>query len=155
MGPRRASAFSHFRALATLSNLVYCSYLSTPSKAQSPSAAERPRLANRTNFNSHRRTLRLRHGNATPMAWARFRYEGVPALERAGWTVEIDETFYDLFVDLSTPSAVWDARLEARAGDWFDLDLGVEIDGKRVPLLPLVVDVLRGMDRGSVPQGDV
>jgi SNF2 family DNA or RNA helicase len=97
----------------------------------------------------------LPHGNATPMAWARFRYEGVPALERAGWTVEIDETFYDLFVDLSAPSAVWDARLESRAGDWFDLDLGVEVDGKRVALLPLVVDVLRGMDRGSLPQGEV
>ena len=97
----------------------------------------------------------LPHGNASPMSWARFRYEGVPVLERAGWTVEIDETLYDLFVDLSAPSAVWDARLESRAGEWFDLDLGVEIDGKRVPLLPLVVEVLRGMDRGTLPQGDV
>jgi SNF2 family DNA or RNA helicase len=93
--------------------------------------------------------------NASPMAWARFRYEGVPALERAGWDVEIDESLYDLFLDLSAPSAVWDARLESRAGDWFDLDLGVEIDGKRVPLLPLVVDVLRGMDRGALPQAEV
>jgi len=58
----------------------------------------------------------LPHGNASPMSWARFRYEGVPVLERAGWTVEIDETLYDLFVDLSAPSAVWDARLESRAG---------------------------------------
>lgn len=97
----------------------------------------------------------LPHGNASPMAWARFRYEGVPALERAGWDVEIDDSLYDLFVDLSAPGAVWDAHLESRAGDWFDLDLGVEIDGKRVALLPLVVDVLRGMDRTAVPQGDV
>ncbi len=97
----------------------------------------------------------LPHGNASPMSWARFRYEGVPVLERAGWTVEIDESLYDLFVDLSAPSAVWDARLESRAGDWFDLDLGVEIDGKRVPLLPLVVEVLRGMERGTLPQGEV
>ena len=97
----------------------------------------------------------LPHGNASPMSWARFRYEGVPVLERAGWTVHIDESLYDLFVDLSAPSAVWDARLESRAGDWFDLDLGVEIDGKRVPLLPLVVDVLRGMERGTLPQGEV
>ncbi len=97
----------------------------------------------------------LPQGNASPMAWARFRYEGVPALERAGWTVEIDDTLYDLFVDLSAPSAVWDARLESRAGEWFDLDLGVEIDGKRVALLPLVVDVLRGMDPGALPQSEV
>jgi SNF2 family DNA or RNA helicase len=93
----------------------------------------------------------LPNANATPMAWARFRYEGVPALLRAGWDVDIDESLYDLFVDLSAPSAVWDARLESRAGDWFDLDLGVEIDGKRVPLLPLVVEVLRGMDVARHP----
>ncbi len=97
----------------------------------------------------------LPHGSASPLAWARFRYEGVPALERAGWTIDIDPSLYDLFVDLSSEGAVWDARLESRAGEWFDLDLGVEIDGKRVPLLPLVVDVLRGMEGGALPEGDV
>lgn len=95
------------------------------------------------------------HANASALAWARFRHEGVPALERAGWNVEIDDSFYDLFVDLSISDVAWDARLESRAGDWFDLDLGVEIDGKRAPLLPLVVDVLRGMRAGTLPQGEV
>lgn len=97
----------------------------------------------------------LPHGNASPMAWARFRHEGVPKLEREGWTVEIDESLYDLFLDLSIDSVEWDARLESRAGDWFDLDVGVEIDGKRVPLLPVVVDVLRGMQGGTLPAGQV
>jgi len=99
----------------------------------------------------------LPHANAAPMAWARFRHEGVPALERAGWTVDIDDSLYDLFLDLSidTERAVWDARLESRAGEWFDLDLGVVVDGKRVPLLPLVVDVLRGMRSGTLPPGEV
>ena len=100
-------------------------------------------------------TSGLPRGNASPMAWARFRYEGVPVLQRSGWNVEIDESLYELFVDLNSESAVWDARLESRAGDWFDLDLGVEIDGKRVPLLPIIVDVLRGMDRQAALQGDV
>jgi SNF2 family DNA or RNA helicase len=97
----------------------------------------------------------LPHNGALPMAWARFRHEGVPKLERAGWDVEIDDSLYDLFVDLSIDSVQWDARLESRAGDWFDLDLGVEIDGKHVPLLPIVVDVLRGMQGGTLPQGDI
>ena len=97
----------------------------------------------------------LPHGNASPMAWARFRHEGVPKLQREGWTVDIDESLYDLFLDLSIDSVEWDARLESRAGDWFDLDLGVEIDGKRVALLPVVVDVLRGMQGGSLPSGEV
>lgn len=100
-------------------------------------------------------TAGVPHANASAMAWARFRHEGVPVLERAGWDVEIDDSFYDLFVDLSVSDAAWDARLESRAGDWFDLDLGVEIDGKRTALLPLVVEVLRGMRGGTLPQGEV
>ena len=97
----------------------------------------------------------LPRADAQPMTWARFRHEGVPALERTGWHVEIDESLHDLFLDLSGAGARWDATLEAAQGDWFDLDLGVEIDGRRVALLPLVVDVLKGMERGSLPRGDV
>ena len=97
----------------------------------------------------------LPHNGAAPLTWARFRHEGVPKLEDAGWDVEIDDSLYDLFLDLSIDTVAWDAQLESRAGDWFDLDLGVEIDGKRVPLLPVVVDVLRGMRAGELPQGQV
>ncbi|HEY9179456.1 MAG TPA: DEAD/DEAH box helicase [Candidatus Baltobacteraceae bacterium] len=101
------------------------------------------------------RAAGLPHNGAAPLSWARFRHEGVPKLERSGWDVEIDESLYDLFLDLSIDTVEWDAQLESRAGDWFDLDLGVEIDGKRVPLLPVVVDVLRGMRGGDLPQGEV
>jgi SNF2 family DNA or RNA helicase len=97
----------------------------------------------------------LPHNGALPMAWARFRHGGVPNLQRAGWDVEIDDSLYDLFVDLSIDSVQWDARLESRGADWFDLDLGVDVDGKHVPLLPIVVDVLRGMQGGTLPQGEV
>lgn len=97
----------------------------------------------------------LPFNGAAPMSWARFRHEGVPKLEREGWEVEVDDSLYDLFLDLSIDTVAWDAQLESRAGDWFDLDLGVQIDGKRVPLLPVVVDVLRGMRAGELPQGEV
>ncbi len=97
----------------------------------------------------------LPRADAQAITWARFRHEGVPKLARSGWRVEIDPSLDELYLDLSTAHAVWDASLEERGGDWFDLDLGVEIDGQRVPLLPLVVDVLRAMDRGVLPQGDV
>ena len=97
----------------------------------------------------------LPHSGASPIAWARFVHDAVPPLERSGWHVEIEPSVHDLIVDATTAQAVWDARLESRAGDWFDVDLGVEVDGHRVPLLPLIVDVLRGMDNGTVPQGEV
>jgi SNF2 family DNA or RNA helicase len=104
--------------------------------------------------------------DASPIAWARFLHDVVPALERRGWRVEIDPSVNELIVDASVPHAIWDARLGAReptgagrfageTGEWFDVDLGVEVDGRRIALLPVIVDVLRGMEAGAMPQGDV
>jgi SNF2 family DNA or RNA helicase len=104
--------------------------------------------------------------DASPIAWARFLHDVVPTLERQGWRVEIDPSVNELVVDASAPHAIWDARLAARepaaagrfageAGEWFDVDLGVEVDGQRIALLPVIVDALRSMDAGVMPQGDV
>jgi SNF2 family DNA or RNA helicase len=93
--------------------------------------------------------------DASPIAWARFMHDTVPALERRGWHVEIDPSVNELIVDASTPHAIWDARLAAEAAGWFDVDLGVEVDGQRIALLPVIVEVLRNMDAGVVPQSDV
>lgn len=99
--------------------------------------------------------------DASPIAWARFLHDTLPSFKARGWRVEIDASVQDLVLDVTAPHAVWDARLSGRethaetAGEWFDVDLGVEIDGRRIALLPLVVDVLRSMDKGVMPQGDV
>ncbi len=100
-------------------------------------------------------SLGLPRAGVSPTAWARFLHDAVPELRRSGWQIEIDPSVSELILDASAPHTVWDARLQSRSGDWFDVDLGVEIDGQRVALLPLIVDVLRGMQDGSVPQGDV
>jgi SNF2 family DNA or RNA helicase len=97
----------------------------------------------------------LPRSDASPVAWARFRNDALPQLERQGWRVEVDPGVNDMVLDLREPRAVWDARLESKAGEWFDVDLGVEIDGEHVALLPVIVDLLRSLDRGSVLQGDV
>lgn len=104
--------------------------------------------------------------DASPIAWARFLHDTVAKFERLGWRIEIDPSVNELVVDASAPHAIWDAHLAAReatspgrfageAGEWFDVDLGVEVDGQRIALLPLIVDVLRNMEAGVVPQGDV
>lgn len=92
---------------------------------------------------------------AQPATWARFLHSGIPKLQADGWQVEIDPSVRDVVLDLSQPSTPWDARFEAQSGDWFDVDVGVQIDGERVPLLPLIVDVLRNMRDGDLPQDDV
>jgi superfamily II DNA or RNA helicase len=62
-----------------------------------------------------------------------------------GWHVEIDPA-YPFRVEDAEPS--WYARLEPRDEplDWFGLELGVEVNGTRVDLLPLLLDLLDRLD---------
>lgn len=76
-----------------------------------------------------------------PSALCAFSTDAVAELRRAGFVVEIDAD-YPYRVVARDPT--WVANVEpdgAREG-WFSLELGVEIDGRRVDLLPLVVDLL-------------
>ncbi|MDY6945295.1 MAG: SNF2-related protein, partial [Pseudomonadota bacterium] len=73
--------------------------------------------------------------------WLGFVQEGVAQLQADGWDVVIDSTFpYRLaaagewYVDADT----------ARERDWFDLKLGLVVDGVQVNLLPALVDYLQG-----------
>jgi superfamily II DNA or RNA helicase len=71
--------------------------------------------------------------------WFGFVADTLPRLRDAGWRVEIEPDFR------FRPAQVgeWYAEVKDPGGDWFDLDLGVDIDGKRVPLLPILVEAVR------------
>jgi superfamily II DNA or RNA helicase len=62
-----------------------------------------------------------------------------------GWRVEVDPA-YPFHVVESEPA--WWARLEPvdEPADWFGLELGVEIDGRRVDLLGVLLDLLERLD---------
>ena len=95
-------------------------------------------------------------------SWLHFLNEGIPALVAAGLTVEINDDFPyhmteadDWFVEIFDDA-------EAGGGDWFDLDLGVVIDGSRISLVepiarligerPKLLEELRGLqDEQRVP----
>lgn len=71
--------------------------------------------------------------------WDHFRSIGVPLLEAAGWTVSVDDNFQ---LEIGTVDD-WHAELEeSEGGDWFEMSLGFELDGKRINLLPLLLDLL-------------
>lgn len=66
-----------------------------------------------------------------------------PALEEMGWQVELDESFPFRPV---TPDEQWYADLDRHnwgQTDWFDLELGLMVEGKRVNILPMLVRMLR------------
>jgi len=69
--------------------------------------------------------------------------EVFPQLEKLGWQIETDPSFP--FQPI-TNIGEWYANIENDTGsgiDWFDLEMGVEIDGKRLNILPHIVRLLR------------
>lgn len=73
--------------------------------------------------------------------WLAFMQDGVAELQAEGWDVVIDNTFPyrlvaagDWYVDADT----------GRSQEWFDLKLGLVVDGVQVNLLPALVDYLQG-----------
>jgi SNF2 family DNA or RNA helicase len=65
----------------------------------------------------------------------------VPRLRKAGWIVEFDEN-YPFRVVEAEPE--WYADVAPKKEqDWFDLELGIEIEGKRENLLPILVRMIR------------
>jgi superfamily II DNA or RNA helicase len=78
--------------------------------------------------------------------WLRFCTSGIEALQAAGWVIEKTRKYRygvapvdDWYADVSLAPAL--ASDPGR--DWFDLELGIVVDGARVPLLPVLVQLIR------------
>ena len=81
-----------------------------------------------------------------PAAWLEFVLGDVPRLREDGWLVDIADDFPLRLVE---PSGDISFELTERSGiDWFDLDLGVMLDGQRISLVPALLDFIAntGMD---------
>ena len=76
---------------------------------------------------------------ASEGCWSEFMEEALPRLREAGWQVEFDDDFrhHALRVD------AWEADLLESEGGWFDLDMGIIVEGQRLPLAPLLASLFR------------
>nr|WP_242518872.1 DEAD/DEAH box helicase [Thiorhodovibrio winogradskyi] len=71
--------------------------------------------------------------------WLQFVAYDAPRLREKGWDVIIDPSFRYQLADIDD----WEFQIEDEAQDaWFSLALGVEVDGQRVDLLPLLVELM-------------
>ncbi|MFA6208513.1 MAG: DEAD/DEAH box helicase [Candidatus Obscuribacterales bacterium] len=68
--------------------------------------------------------------------WFDFVAAGLPALKSAGWQIEIDN---NACVEAVVPQE-WFVNAIESCSFWFNLELGIMIDGKRVALLPIIQD---------------
>ncbi|MDR0441092.1 MAG: helicase, partial [Candidatus Accumulibacter sp.] len=76
---------------------------------------------------------------AAETRWPDFMRDGCPALRAAGWEIEFDEEFRHN----ALPVEAWEAELIAVENGWFDLDMGVLVEGRRLPLAPLLASLFQ------------
>ncbi len=81
--------------------------------------------------------------------WVAFNHHAVPALEAEGWRVEFADDYPFRVVQ---PPASWKAEVVESGGDWFEFELAIDIDGQRVPLLPLVLELFRRAPEALTPE---
>jgi superfamily II DNA or RNA helicase len=71
--------------------------------------------------------------------WTAFLEKSVPALRNEGWKIDIATDFrFDL-----TPISEWYADVDESSNQWFDLEIGIEVEGTRVSLIPILVRLIQ------------
>jgi len=78
-------------------------------------------------------------GLAEESSWAPFMQDGIGRLKEAGWQVEFPEDFRHHVIEVDG----WEADLYESDGGWFNLDMGIIVDGERLPLAPLLATLFR------------
>ena len=100
------------------------------------------------------RTVYLFRGRDSSERWHAFATDRVPLLEALGWRNRIDKDFGPRYVQTV---GRYDMRVTDVAAGTFSLDMGVELDGERVPLVPILSRLLErgGMSAAQVVAGEV
>ncbi|SFH37229.1 DEAD/DEAH box helicase [Pseudomonas sp. NFACC45] len=86
-------------------------------------------------------------------AWLAFMDKGLPQLRAAHWQIDMEDGFH---FDLQPVEQLYADIEESPGQEWFDLQLGVVVNGKRHSLLPILLHLLRSnpemMDPGTLDQ---
>ena len=77
-----------------------------------------------------------------------FTAQALPKLRALGFRVEVDDDYPFQVMEAQTP---WFLAIDAcdDLPDWFSLELGVEVDGARVDLLPVVIELIERANEGE------
>lgn len=73
--------------------------------------------------------------------WINFCLANLPDLRASGWQIEMEPSFNFRFAEIED----WTATVNEGDGNnnWFDIELGIQIDGLPVNLLPVLLDLIR------------
>ena len=105
------------------------------------------------NANSKGRIVHVFRGRDAAERWQGFMTMRLPALLAIGWRQEMDGAFGPSLATVG----LYDVRVADAAAGTFSLDFGIEVDGVRVPLLPVLRRLLEngGMDAAQVVDGEL
>jgi superfamily II DNA or RNA helicase len=83
-------------------------------------------------------------------AWLNFMTNDLPQLREQDWEIDVAEDFaFDV-----TPVDDWYAVIDDQPErDWFDLELGIIVNGERLSLLPILINLLRSHPELMSPAG--
>jgi superfamily II DNA or RNA helicase len=95
------------------------------------------------------RMIFVHRGRDAAERWQSFVTERVPALQALGWRNQIDHDFGPRLVQAVGD---YDVRVADAETGKFSLDFGIEIDGARLPLLPILSRLL---DRGGIDAAQI
>lgn len=75
------------------------------------------------------------------LRWNYLLEKGLADLELDGWEIEYADNFSLEFTTIED----WEAELASSGENWFEISLGFVVDGKRINLLPILVDMIAQM----------
>ncbi|WP_394846987.1 DEAD/DEAH box helicase [Pendulispora brunnea] len=86
-------------------------------------------------------------------SYCAFTAQALPKLRALGFRVTVDEKYPFQVVDTHAPWFLSINSAGEELPDWFSLELGVEVDGKRVDLLPMVIELIERAngEEGGLP----
>ncbi len=84
-------------------------------------------------------------------AWLDFQVEALPTLRALGWRIEYDNFHYQL-----VKASNWVCDVDKLVQqNWFNVGLGVEVDGEHVDLLPILLNFISNFPDGLPDQEEI
>ncbi|RTL54457.1 MAG: helicase [Rhodocyclaceae bacterium] len=75
--------------------------------------------------------------------WPRFMSQRLPQLREAGWEVRMPPDFRHHALEVES----WEVEIDEDELGWFNLDMGIIVDGQRLPLAPLLASLFQRDER--------
>jgi len=85
-------------------------------------------------------------------SWLPFVQESLPLLKQQGFRITTDPSFQFQVVQATDQELL--LNVDETSSFWFSLDLGIEVDGERICLLPVLMDALAKIEPSSLASVD-